>query len=255
MKSLSSAMDQGISNVLTPDLSSALAKEMVVREKLIVSDPEIMAGQPVIAGTRLTVDTLLESLAGGATIDQILEAHPALSREGIEAALRFAAETVRASSPVSGSVPLEIYGPHCVNVNEEPGIAIRAFVPEAQSVAVQRQETATGEQGLRKAGSGSPKRGTFRRNHIHLNSKSWICFPASAPEMRPDPLLPAESLQPRCSPWSAFIPKAFSKLSLPVRPSFSRTSCPSPSPMAGNYVAHDPYSFPRSYGFGPAAAA
>ena len=101
-----------------------------------------MAGQPVIAGTRLTVDTLLESLAGGATIDQILEAHPALSLEGIEAALRFAAETVRASSPVSGSLPLEIYGPHSVNVNEEPGIAIRAFVPEAQSVAIQRQETA-----------------------------------------------------------------------------------------------------------------
>src|SRR5208337_1608294 len=127
------------------DLSSALEKEMVVREELIVSDPEVMAGQPVIAGTRLTVNALLESMAGGATIDQILEAHPALSREGIEAALRFAAETVRASSPISGSLPLKIYGPHSVNVNGAPGIAIRAFVPDAQSVAIQRQETATGE--------------------------------------------------------------------------------------------------------------
>ena len=117
-----------------------------MREKLIVSDPEVMAGQPVIAGTRLTVNTLLEDLAGGATIDQFLEAHPELSREGIEAALRFAAETVRASSPVSDSLPLEIFGPHSVSMNEEPAIAIRAFVPDAQSVAIQRQETADGEQ-------------------------------------------------------------------------------------------------------------
>ena len=64
-------------------------------EKLIVSDPAVMMGKPVITGTRITVELILEKLAGGETIEQILEAHPRLTREGIQAALSFAAETLR----------------------------------------------------------------------------------------------------------------------------------------------------------------
>lgn len=63
---------------------------------LIKSDPEIMMGKPVIAGTRITVELILEKLAAGETIEQILEAHPRLTREGIQAALAFAAEVLRA---------------------------------------------------------------------------------------------------------------------------------------------------------------
>ncbi len=64
--------------------------------KLIVSDPAVMMGKPVIAGTRITVELVLEKMAAGETEEQILEAHPRLTREGIRAALAFAAEALRA---------------------------------------------------------------------------------------------------------------------------------------------------------------
>ncbi|MBN3927906.1 DUF433 domain-containing protein [Nostoc sp. NMS4] len=61
----------------------------------IVSDPKIMMGKPVISGTRITVELILEKLAAGETSQQILEAHPRLSDEGIKAALAFAAQALR----------------------------------------------------------------------------------------------------------------------------------------------------------------
>ncbi len=61
-------------------------------EKLIVSDLSVMMGKPVVKGTRITVELILEKLAAGETIEQILEAHPRLTREGIQAALAFLAE-------------------------------------------------------------------------------------------------------------------------------------------------------------------
>lgn len=64
--------------------------------RLIHSDPSVMMGKPVIAGTRITVELILEKLAAGETIDQILEAHPRLTREAIYAALAFAAEALKA---------------------------------------------------------------------------------------------------------------------------------------------------------------
>jgi len=63
---------------------------------LIQSDPSIMMGKPVVAGTRITVELILEKLAAGETIEQLLEAHPRLTREAIQAALAFAAEALRA---------------------------------------------------------------------------------------------------------------------------------------------------------------
>jgi len=67
-----------------------------MRKKLIVSNPNVMMGKPVIAGTRITVELILEKLAAGETIEQILEAHPQLTREAIKAALAFAKEALRA---------------------------------------------------------------------------------------------------------------------------------------------------------------
>ena len=64
--------------------------------KLVVSNPTVMMGKPVIAGTRITVEHVLEKLAAGETVEQILDAHPRLTREGIQAALAFAAEALRA---------------------------------------------------------------------------------------------------------------------------------------------------------------
>ena len=63
---------------------------------LIVSDPQVMMGKPLIAGTRITVELILEKLAAGETIEQILDAHPRLTREAIQAALAFASEALRA---------------------------------------------------------------------------------------------------------------------------------------------------------------
>ena len=65
-------------------------------EPLIVSDPKVMMGKPVIAGTRITVDLILEKLGGGESIEAVLEAHPRLTREAVLAALRFAAQALRA---------------------------------------------------------------------------------------------------------------------------------------------------------------
>jgi len=68
---------------------------MVMQKKLIVSDPNVMMGKPVVSGTRITVELILEKLAAGETIDQILEAHPRLTEEGIQAALAFAADVLK----------------------------------------------------------------------------------------------------------------------------------------------------------------
>ena len=67
-----------------------------MREELIQADPSIMMGKPVVAGTRITVELILEKLAEGETIEQILAAHPRLTREAIQAALAFAARALRA---------------------------------------------------------------------------------------------------------------------------------------------------------------
>ena len=64
--------------------------------ELIQSDPTVMMGKPVVAGTRITVELILEKLSAEETIDQILEAHPRLTREGVLAALSFAAQALRA---------------------------------------------------------------------------------------------------------------------------------------------------------------
>lgn len=63
---------------------------------LILSDPNILLGKPTIAGTRITVELILEKLATGESIEQILESHPRLTRESIYAAIAFAAEALRA---------------------------------------------------------------------------------------------------------------------------------------------------------------
>src|SRR5215212_479205 len=60
---------------------------------LIQSNSAVMMGKPVIAGTRITVELILEKLGAGETIEQLLEAHPRLTREAIFAALTFATQT------------------------------------------------------------------------------------------------------------------------------------------------------------------
>lgn len=65
-------------------------------DELIQSDPAVMMGKPVVAGTRITVELILEKLGAGETVEQLLQAHPRLTREGIQAALAFAARSLKA---------------------------------------------------------------------------------------------------------------------------------------------------------------
>ena len=64
---------------------------------LIRTDPNVMMGKPVIAGTRITVELILEKLAAGETVEQILDAHPRLTREAVSAALRYAVRNLPSS--------------------------------------------------------------------------------------------------------------------------------------------------------------
>jgi uncharacterized protein (DUF433 family) len=56
---------------------------------LIEVNPKIMMGKAVIKGTRLTVEMILESLAAGESMDNILRSYPRLTKEAIHAALAF----------------------------------------------------------------------------------------------------------------------------------------------------------------------
>ena len=63
---------------------------------LIESRPDVMMGKAVVESTRITVEQSLEKLGAGETVEQLLEAHPRLTREAVQAALAFAAEALRA---------------------------------------------------------------------------------------------------------------------------------------------------------------
>ena len=64
-------------------------------EQLITTDPNVVLGKPVVAGTRISVEHILDRLGAGETVEDLLEAHPRLTREGIQAALNYAAGVLR----------------------------------------------------------------------------------------------------------------------------------------------------------------
>lgn len=74
-------------------------------QDLIEINTAVMMGKPVIRGTRIPVETILEKLAAGETENDLLAAHPRLTREAIHAALAYAAKTLRADVvyPASGA--------------------------------------------------------------------------------------------------------------------------------------------------------
>ena len=64
----------------------------------IAIDPKVMIGKPVIRGTRLTVEYILELLAHGTAMDEILEEYPGLVKDDIYACLLFASKTLQDAS-------------------------------------------------------------------------------------------------------------------------------------------------------------
>jgi len=64
------------------------------QRKAITKDEGVMLGKPTVAGTRLTVELILEKLAAGEGVGRIVESYPRLDRESVREALLFAAERV-----------------------------------------------------------------------------------------------------------------------------------------------------------------
>ena len=71
------------------------------REDIITSDPEIVGGTAVFAGTRVPVQTLVDYLRGGDTLDAFLEDFPSVRREQAEAALDLAGEALASGASSS----------------------------------------------------------------------------------------------------------------------------------------------------------
>ena len=67
---------------------------MNISERIEVN-PKVLMGKPVIKGTRISVELILEKLAAGETENDILLAHPHITREDIKAALAFAALSLK----------------------------------------------------------------------------------------------------------------------------------------------------------------
>jgi len=70
---------------------------------LIVSDPAICGGQPVIRGTRVPLRTVLASLAEGDTVEQIVSSFPSLTDEVVRAVIAFAAASAFDDLPTPGA--------------------------------------------------------------------------------------------------------------------------------------------------------
>lgn len=63
----------------------------------IVKDPEILVGKPTIAGTRISVELILDKLAAGETYGDIIRDHPHLAEKDIAAAVEYANKLVKAA--------------------------------------------------------------------------------------------------------------------------------------------------------------
>lgn len=61
----------------------------------IVVDPRILVGKPIIKGTRISVEFVLELLANGWTYEEILKEYPQLKKEDIQAAIRYSLNIIK----------------------------------------------------------------------------------------------------------------------------------------------------------------
>ena len=64
-------------------------------EAKIVCNPDILGGKPIVEGTRLSVELILEKLASGYSIEELLTSYPNLTEAGLRAALDFSLQVLR----------------------------------------------------------------------------------------------------------------------------------------------------------------
>ena len=79
--------------------------------KRIVVNPKVMVGKPVIKGTRITIEAIIGRVAEGWTFDKILEDFPYITKEDIQAAIRYA-ESLVAGEEI---VPIIVMGKHAIS--------------------------------------------------------------------------------------------------------------------------------------------
>jgi uncharacterized protein (DUF433 family) len=63
-------------------------------DERITVDPKVCSGKPIIRGTRIMVKNILGMVAGGKTVQQVLDAYPELTREDVTDALEYASHVV-----------------------------------------------------------------------------------------------------------------------------------------------------------------
>jgi uncharacterized protein (DUF433 family) len=80
---------------------------MTITDKIEVN-PKVMMGKPVIRGTRLTVELILRKLSEGTSEVELMEAYPRLTREDIQAAIRYAADTLAHEETIILSSPKRV---------------------------------------------------------------------------------------------------------------------------------------------------
>ncbi|OYT55084.1 MAG: antitoxin [Candidatus Altiarchaeales archaeon ex4484_2] len=76
--------------------------EEQLRNRIVVN-PGVMAGKPVIKGTRIPVDAIIHRIADGMSIDEIVEDYPNLKKEDVKAALEYSADLVRGEYTISAT--------------------------------------------------------------------------------------------------------------------------------------------------------
>ena len=75
------------------------------QEGLIICNPEILHGKPVVKGTRISVALILQNIASGMTKEDILRGYPTLTTEGIDAALAKKLNYLQAKSEHENTIP------------------------------------------------------------------------------------------------------------------------------------------------------
>ena len=63
-----------------------------MKKNLMVCDPAILNGKPIVKGTRISVALILQCLSSGMSKEDVLRGYPTLTQKGLEAALEFAAQ-------------------------------------------------------------------------------------------------------------------------------------------------------------------
>jgi len=64
-------------------------------ENRITIDPDVLVGKPIIKGTRISVEFVIDLLARGWTVEQVLEEYDHLTREDVQACLAYASDTLK----------------------------------------------------------------------------------------------------------------------------------------------------------------